>query len=119
MQEEESVVSGTGTSLSADVLRTRFGELALRVAQLETELRRPADDDGEEQAIDRENDETTEALERSALEEIAAIKAALGRIENGSYGRCMTCGEPIGLERLQLVPTATQCIACAGDTPDR
>lgn len=115
-----------GSGLSADaaahlreILNGRRQELALRVQRLESELREPVDDDLEEQAADREDDEPSEALERSALMEMAAIEAALGRLDNGSYGRCVTCGEPIALRRLQLVPAATQCIVCAGGRGER
>lgn len=38
------------------------------------------------------------------------IKTALDRIEDGSYGYCRDSGEPIGLERLLLRPTAELCI---------
>jgi DnaK suppressor protein len=37
------------------------------------------------------------------------IDSAIKRIENGSYGYCVETGEPIGIERLLLRPTATLC----------
>lgn len=37
------------------------------------------------------------------------IEEALKRIENGEYGYCEETGEPIGVERLLLRPTATLC----------
>jgi DnaK suppressor protein len=37
------------------------------------------------------------------------IDEALGRIETGDYGYCEETGEPIGVERLLLRPTATLC----------
>ena len=39
--------------------------------------------------------------------------AALARIENGDYGFCQSCEEPINPKRLEFDPTATLCIACA------
>lgn len=45
--------------------------------------------------------------------EVAAIDAALRRIERGDYGVCVTCGEDIALPRLRNAPTVTTCIACA------
>ena len=44
---------------------------------------------------------------------LAAIDAALRRIDNGSYGRCLRRGEPIGRDRLEAVPAAELCIDCA------
>ena len=58
---------------------------------------------------DRELDATLEGNEERALE---AIDAALARIENGTYGLCANCGEPIAAERLEAVPWTTQCINC-------
>lgn len=40
------------------------------------------------------------------------VESALGRIEDGSYGTCETCGKPIPLERLEALPFAGQCVAC-------
>ena len=45
-------------------------------------------------------------------EEIAAIDAALKRIENKVYGQCLSCGELISEERLDAVPYATRCREC-------
>jgi len=40
------------------------------------------------------------------------IERALARIEDGSFGLCEECGEPIGIERLRVRPEATLCIRC-------
>src|SRR5687767_6597812 len=39
--------------------------------------------------------------EEALLEEVTA---ALDRIERGTFGRCVTCGQPIGHERLRAMP---------------
>ena len=44
---------------------------------------------------------------------LAAIDAALVRIDDGSYGSCLRRGEPIGRERLEARPAAELCIDCA------
>lgn len=46
------------------------------------------------------------AVERE-LRDIAAAEARIGR---GTYGRCETCGGPIGTERLRAIPWATRCL---------
>lgn len=43
---------------------------------------------------------------------IEKIKQALKRIDNGTFGICERCGEPIELERLKARPVATLCIDC-------
>lgn len=40
------------------------------------------------------------------------IEAALAKIEAGTYGTCLSCGEDIGIARLQARPVATLCIDC-------
>lgn len=39
-------------------------------------------------------------------DELVEVLSALERIEVGTYGICMECGEPIGIERLRAQPTA-------------
>jgi RNA polymerase-binding protein DksA len=43
---------------------------------------------------------------------LASINQALERVENGSYGLCQNCGQPISRERLEAVPHAVLCITC-------
>lgn len=52
---------------------------------------------------------TTRARE---LDEIRDVEAALERIRNGTYGRCLDCGDAITYERLDAYPTAKRCITC-------
>ena len=40
------------------------------------------------------------------------IDQALERIENGTFGLCASCGNPVSRERLEFVPHARLCIAC-------
>jgi DnaK suppressor protein len=44
---------------------------------------------------------------------IEKIQGALGRIDDGSYGRCEVCGQPIEAERLDALPYTTLCLADA------
>jgi RNA polymerase-binding protein DksA len=59
--------------------------------------------------FDRELDYSLEENEERML---AAIDAALGRLDDGTFGSCRTCGRPIGDERLEALPYTTQCIDC-------
>ena len=42
--------------------------------------------------------------------ELAAIEAAVRRVDEGTYGLCETCGQPIGDERLEALPAARCCV---------
>jgi DnaK suppressor protein len=43
---------------------------------------------------------------------VKQINAALERIEEGTYGHCLNCEEPIGEKRLRALPWAELCIRC-------
>jgi DnaK suppressor protein len=46
---------------------------------------------------------------------LAKIDAALEKIEQGEYGACVSCGEDIGVKRLQARPVAELCIDCKSE----
>lgn len=53
---------------------------------------------------------------------MAQIKSALGRIGDGSYGKCVRCSAAIPYERLEALPYAEMCIKCEKedeDSPER
>ncbi len=54
-----------------------------------------------------------QATGRSRSHEIARLEAALARIDAGTYGECLRCGEEIDARRLEVDPAATLCIDCA------
>jgi len=62
--------------------------------------------------VDREVDES---LEENAEAIVQEIDAALGRIDDGTYGTCLRCGNPIPEERLVAVPYAVLCVTCKRD----
>lgn len=53
-----------------------------------------------------------QAGKASAQARLAAIEAALRRIDDGSYGECRECGEMISSARLTARPEALLCITC-------
>ncbi|MGI9481962.1 MAG: TraR/DksA family transcriptional regulator [Hyphomicrobiales bacterium] len=95
------------------LMEKRLAELGHRLVDIEQELDEPMNEDAEERATEREGDEVLEQLGNAGLQEIRLIEAALRRMEEGTYGECMTCGEDISSERLEIVPHATQCRNCA------
>jgi RNA polymerase-binding transcription factor DksA len=50
---------------------------------------------------------------RTIYATVADIDEALDRIEAGTYGRCISCGDPIPGERLEAVPWAALCVPCS------
>lgn len=54
-----------------------------------------------------------------ARRELAEIDAALTRIREGSFGVCIECGGPLGLQRLRALPEARYCLACSGRSTHR
>jgi RNA polymerase-binding protein DksA len=65
--------------------------------------------DAATETFDRELDYS---LEESAETLLAAIDAALERINAGTYGRCANCGGEISPERLEAIPWSTLCLDC-------
>lgn len=68
------------------------------------------DPEGATNAFERQH---IAALIERAHRHLAAIDAALRRLDDGSYGTCERCGRPIALARLDARPTALTCISCA------
>lgn len=54
-----------------------------------------------------------DALTGSLREVLKDVEEALSKIDNGKYGTCEGCGQPIGSDRLDAQPAARLCIACA------
>lgn len=73
----------------------------------------PYDRDSAEQAIETQNNEVVEHIDREAQLELAQINGALERIEQGNYGVCSHCGQDIREERLRAIPYTDVCIQCA------
>jgi len=52
------------------------------------------------------------ALTQNARELLELSERALARMDEGSFGVCESCGQPIGKARLQAFPRATLCVTC-------
>lgn len=48
-----------------------------------------------------------------AERELAHLESAFQRRRQGTYGRCASCGSPIPIDRLRLLPAAEFCVPCA------
>jgi RNA polymerase-binding transcription factor DksA len=57
--------------------------------------------------------EASQGLEAVRMDEVNQIRAALRRMESGTYGTCASCGADIAPARLAALSTATLCINCA------
>jgi len=53
------------------------------------------------------------ALRDRSRVELGKIDAALRALDDGTYGTCTTCGNPIARERLEAIPWSATCIDCA------
>jgi RNA polymerase-binding protein DksA len=94
-------------------LRQRLADLLERADVIEDDLRHPLDADSSEQAVDLADDEALEGVDMILRQELAQVRQALHRIENGTYGTCAACGKQIARARLEARPIATLCIDCA------
>jgi RNA polymerase-binding protein DksA len=53
------------------------------------------------------------ALRERSRAELDRVDAALRRLDDGTYGTCVSCGNPIAPERLEAIPWSPTCIDCA------
>jgi RNA polymerase-binding protein DksA len=100
-------------------LKEHRDRLAAIVGESEQELaglmRDAGDGAGHDQAdvgatsFERDHELTVLARERDTL---VQIERALAHIDDGSYGVCDSCGNPVGKNRLMAVPHATLCMSC-------
>ena len=54
-----------------------------------------------------------EALASSLRDALDEVERALQKMEDGTYGICQSCGNPIAEARLEAMPAAAYCITCA------
>jgi DnaK suppressor protein len=100
--------------LSAEAQELR-SDIARSEPDLASRLTDAAADAGDDQAdagaktFEREHEL---ALTHNARELLAQTERALARIDDGTYGTCESCGEPIGKARLQAFPRAVLCVTC-------
>lgn len=106
------MAGGSNDALRAE-LQAKKQELSARLERIKANLQRGFDPDSKEMAKELEDSEVVDALGNEAREEIAKISAALVRLDNGRYGTCSECSEPIEAGRIKVYPYADECIECA------
>ena len=102
-----------------DMLMQKRVELSRRVRAIEADHARGLPADSGEQAVALENSEVLDELAREAIDELSKINMALGRVESGTFGLCVSCGEEIPPNRLRAIPWAARCVKCASRNHDR
>ncbi len=103
----------TDLSATKATLKERLQRLLARADRVEDELSQPGDDDFSENATEAEGDEVLEEVGRGTMKEIRSIRDALEAIDAGTYGTCAECGAKIAKARLEALPEAVECKACA------
>jgi len=106
------MAGGSNDALRAE-LQAKKQELSARLERIKANLQRGFDSDSKEMAKELEDSEVVDALGNEARQEIAKISAALVRLDNGRYGTCSECSEPIEVDRIKAYPYADECIECA------
>jgi DnaK suppressor protein len=102
------------TELTAEAERLR-GELDLAERELDDLMRDAGDGAGNDQAdvgsttFERDHEMS---IANNARDMLTQTEHALERITDGTYGRCESCGQPIGKNRLMAFPRATLCLTC-------
>ena len=118
-------MSNPPSHLTAEQLAEFRDELLRAVARLERSMRttdeaaRPVTLDqtsvGRLSRIDAiQSQHLAQGAQERERQKLAFLTAALERIENGSYGVCTGCGEPIQPARLAFFPEVPTCVQCAG-----
>jgi len=94
------------------VLEEQWRQQVATIVQLSYAALSPAagepDDDGSHVETFRLNT----GLLATARQQLEEIEAALRRVDDGSYGLCRGCDEPIVPERLEILPAAAYCVPC-------
>ena len=100
-------------------LRTRLLEQRQEIVNMynqDVRAGQESADDGTEDIVDRANNSYNRELMFSLSDNERAtllqIENALRRMEEGIYGKCSNCGQPINILRLEAVPWARFCIDC-------
>ena len=95
-------------------------KLVARRAELEEQLSDFSSDrispdqvqDAGDQALSATMETLKSSLQNTELDEHKRIVRALEKIEDGTYGVCIDCGEDVSDKRLKMYPNASRCLVC-------
>ncbi len=90
-----------------DELRTDIAQLSASSGPLEL-----VPQDSEDSATELQAYQQEQSILENEQVLLAEVEAALERIENGTYGLCVTCGQPIPEKRLETIPWAARDVRC-------
>jgi len=99
-------------------LQDRRVKLEQRLARIVEGHRQPLSKDSEERAQEEENEEVLDSMGNCFLDELLKVRKAIQRYQNGEYGICTQCKNPVSVERLQAMPETEFCIECARSLGD-
>ena len=95
------------------ILEERLAVLASKLSEIDEDLKEHGTEaDFEERATEIAGDEVLEGLGVQGVKEAQQIKAALKRIDEGTFGVCVQCGDDIAPKRLELLPHTPLCTTC-------
>jgi DnaK suppressor protein len=104
-------------------MRDRVLRAAQDIAEDDTEDGELSNAAGDQHLADHASEmfdrEVDESLGENADQLVRDIDAALARLDEGTYGTCTRCGQPIPEERLEAVPYAVLCVSCKRDEERR
>lgn len=63
-----------------------------------------------ERAVNLEGEDALLRRNDAAFRELQEVREAMGRLDDGSFGKCIDCGKPIPQGRLEAIPWAKYCI---------
>jgi DnaK suppressor protein len=96
-----------------DELRAEYDHTLSEITELQRDrLTDSAGDDPADTGSRTFEREQEISLANSILERITQVERALERLDEGGYGWCERCGNPIPVERLAAFPSATLCVTC-------
>jgi DnaK suppressor protein len=109
----------TNNSILRSRLEAERKRLVEELEQLEASAS-SSDERREGSPFGKREEEATEALElekrlvleKRTKEQIVGVEHALHKFDEGTYGFCDSCGQPIDPERLEAIPEAGLCIKC-------
>lgn len=102
----------SGKTRQIEQLQAEREHTLSQLARIRETLRSEIDPDTDDGASDLEAHENAMALIPGLEHKLEAIDYALQRAQQGTYGICERCGEPIEPARLEIMPEATFCLSC-------